>query len=350
MAMTFNQAFADLKVGDTAPKISPKQWLIGGSPKNKTKDRITVVFFCSSWNEASISLFPSLSKISKAYRKDVDVVAIDTWEAKTEDSKSEVNSMIQENRESISFSFAVDNEEADLAKYWIQAAGMIQLPALFVVDKRGKLAWFGYPQGNVSKVLDCLIANTYDYKSAQIECKRCVEIENSISKKTEQSNEFDAKVEELIGNKEYAAALALMDQQLKIQPERIREYEESKLWILLEMKSPDLIPFIKNTISDESYRDPERLNTFLWIALEIKRDLPKADYESIASISNDLLKMSPSNAMHLDTVALAKWRAGIKKEALDLQTKAVKIAEKAKHFDAVILSEMRARLKTFQTG
>ena len=107
---------------------------------------------------------PHLSDLQTKYRDDgVTVLGVDVWEDRGPAPRSEadVRSFVERRRELMAYRVAYDGKSGQMAKTWLDAAGQRSIPATFVVDKTGKLAWIGHPD-YVALVVQRVVRGTWD--------------------------------------------------------------------------------------------------------------------------------------------------------------------------------------------
>jgi hypothetical protein len=88
--------------------------------------------------------------------------------ASFEELQQKVASFVQTMGDKMDFNICMDAKDKPVFTAWMTAAGMRYIPTVFVVDKQGKIAWIGHPDGTeVDQVIEQLLAGKYDYKAAK---------------------------------------------------------------------------------------------------------------------------------------------------------------------------------------
>jgi hypothetical protein len=83
-----------------------------------------------------------VNELQKKYEKDgLIVIGQNVWEKRESDAKKLVKSMGSK----MSYRVALDTKSEDMAEKWMKAAGQDGIPAAFLVDRTGKIAWIGHP-------------------------------------------------------------------------------------------------------------------------------------------------------------------------------------------------------------
>jgi hypothetical protein len=65
-----------------------------------------------------------------------------------------------------------DGGKGRMANAWLTAAGLNGIPAAFIIDKQGKIAWIGHPMKMEATMLEAILAGKYDTKKAAEEVAR----------------------------------------------------------------------------------------------------------------------------------------------------------------------------------
>jgi len=138
-------AFADLNVGDSAPQLKIEKWLKGTSVEKFEPGRIYIVEFWGTWCTPCVANIPHLNEIAKKYPNDITIIGVADQDSKNEDKGlSEVEEFLKKNDPSIEYTVAFDGTE-ETKKLWMEASFQHGIPTVFVVDRNGKIAFFGHP-------------------------------------------------------------------------------------------------------------------------------------------------------------------------------------------------------------
>src|SRR5262249_52706893 len=69
----------------------------------------------------------------------------------------------------MSYRVALDSEDGKMAQLWMEAANQRGIPAAFVVDKGGAIAWIGHPMELKESLLEQVLQGKYDVTKAAAE-------------------------------------------------------------------------------------------------------------------------------------------------------------------------------------
>lgn len=174
------QAVTTLTIGDTAPPIHVSKWLKGKPVKQFERGKIYVVEFWATWCLPCIGNMPHLSELAGKYRDKITVTGVDVMERKNlPPGRSErfVDSMGKH----MDYNVAVDDSDF-MAGRWLAASGSRAIPAAYVVDEAGVIAWIGLPR-YLDTVLPAVINHTWNNKAAleaRQENQRLTKLDNEV--------------------------------------------------------------------------------------------------------------------------------------------------------------------------
>lgn len=156
----------DLKIGDQAPMLEATHW-VKGTPVDMAKGKgkqIYVLEFWASWCVPCRVTMPHLSELQQQYKdKNVTVIGVTTEDPGNK--LDAVKQFVEDMGEKMDFAVAFD-ETAKMDEVFMRAAGQDGIPTTFVVDRSGRLAWVGHPMDGLDKVLEEMVAGTYDIEVA----------------------------------------------------------------------------------------------------------------------------------------------------------------------------------------
>ncbi|WP_158513006.1 TlpA family protein disulfide reductase [Flavisolibacter tropicus] len=152
-----------LNIGDPAPPLRVRKWFKGLPVQQFEKGKIYVVEFWATWCRPCLASMPHLSTLAREYKDHVTFIAIDVMENKTTTLEN-IKAVVE--RMGSRMDFPVATEDSNLmATGWIEASAHEGIPATFVVNAEGKLAWFGHPK-DLPAVLPNIVNNTWNIKEA----------------------------------------------------------------------------------------------------------------------------------------------------------------------------------------
>ncbi len=137
-----------LSIGDPAPILEVHKWLKGTPVKAFEKGKVYVVECWATWCVPCIAAMPHLSELAQQYRDKVTVIGVSVWEggSKPVPDVTTLQSFVDKKGKDMDYTVAMDDPTKNkFAGTWLKAADIKGIPATFVIDREGKIAWMGHP-------------------------------------------------------------------------------------------------------------------------------------------------------------------------------------------------------------
>ena len=187
-------AFA-VKVGDQAPELQIAAWIKNGpatiaAGKGKT---IYIIEFWATGCKPCLAAMPNLHQIQEQYKNQgVTIIGIST---ETADVVRNFTA-----GKAINYKIAVDDNQKTYRRYM---SGNGNIPATFIIDKSGTVAWIGHPL-DISLPLKRIVTGKFDIK------------------KTAQRQKSYRRIQQLFAEKKYSEALQITESELKSAPDNVQ--------------------------------------------------------------------------------------------------------------------------------
>ena len=294
----------ELFIGSKAPELHIAKFVKGDSVDGFEKDQIYVVEFWATWCGPCIAAFPHLSELQAEYGEKVRFIGVNVWEGVDDPAEriKKVEAFVADQGDRMSYTVAVEDGSA-MADTWMKPAAQNGIPAAFIVDGTGHIAWIGHP-GNIEESLADVVAGKFDPTTAAQEAKDQMLLMSAF-------NMFSESVQ--TGKN--------LDDARQIANILIEKY-----------------------LSDE----PAGLNAIAWMLLTA--DSPKigeADYKvAHKAIALACEKTGWKDWSLLDTYAMAAYKTGHKDEAIKWQKKAIELTPED---NPSALKELQARLAEYRS-
>jgi thiol-disulfide isomerase/thioredoxin len=170
LALGFCGRAAALGIGDPAPKLEVKEFVKGDPVKEFEKGKIYVVEFWATWCGPCKASIPHVTELQKKH-KEVVFIGVSVWER----DQSKVAPFVKEKGKEMDYRVAIDDvgdsgkgDDGKMAKNWMTAAEQDGIPAAFIVNGEGKIAWIGHPM-EMDRPLEQIVAGKYDLARATTE-------------------------------------------------------------------------------------------------------------------------------------------------------------------------------------
>lgn len=318
----FGQA-PTLGLGDPAPKLVVKEFLKGEPVRGFEPGKTYVVEFWATWCGPCLATIPHLTELQKKYQ-DIRFIGVSIWE----DEPKEVAPFVKEMGDKMGYRVAVDAvpdgaepEAGSMAKAWMDAAGEGGIPAAFIVNGEGKIAWIGHPllmDEPLAKIAD----GSYDLKAAVAERKEALEREAKLLaiydklEKAEDDPKAMLKIldEAIAADASFEADLGIDKFQLLLgdlnDPKQAHEYGKHLAEKVLQENADALNEIAWSIVDPEAEHKPSA--PLVALALEAARKADKLE--------------KGENPFIADTLAKALFDSGDPVQALITQERAVRLA------------------------
>jgi len=328
-----------LKVGDHAPKLQTGKWVQGDPVKQFEKGKAYIVEFWATWCPPCRTSIPHLNETYQKYKdKNLVVIGQDCWEH----DESLVAPFVKKMGDKMTYRVALDDKSdgdpGKMADTWMAAAGQTGIPTAFLLDKEGMIAWIGHPMELKEQTIDAVLDGTFDVHKA------------AAAYDTQQKNQAKLQstwmgLSNAMRQKNWDEAQTKLDEAAKLLPnDQQSVLDMTRLRILFGKEDYPAAYKMAAKVSDSNQDNPTLQNELAWqIATdpEIKeRDLKLA--ETFADRAKEGSK--GKDPAVLDTLARVKFMQGRKDDAIDIQSKAVDLA------DGDMKKQLEKTLESYKRG
>ncbi len=338
LAMVAPARAADpLGIGDSAPTLAVKAFIKGEAVKGFEKGKVYVVEFWATWCGPCIAAFPHLSELQKKH-PEVTMIGVNVWE-RGKDIDDKVKEFVEKQGDKMGYRVALDTgtgDEGKMATTWLQAAEQDGIPASFIVNGDGKIAWIGHPM-QLDKPLAKVLAGDWDIAKAKAEAKKAAQAR---AKMRELSN----KVRK--AQKDPKALIEVLDAAIADDASLEQMLAAMKFTTLVKLNDLDKALAYGDRLMSDVYKDQAMgLNNVAWGLVEKPGKSPNPRLMKLAvrmaERADELLKSEDASVA--DTLGKAYFEAGELAKAVKTQERAIKLAG-----DSNDAKEMKERLEQFK--
>jgi thiol-disulfide isomerase/thioredoxin len=168
---------AAAELGMDAPPLNLAKF-VKGDAVNLAKGKgsqVYVVEFWATWCGPCRTSIPHLTELQKKY-KDQGVTIIGV----SDETAAEVEPFVKEMGSKMDYVVAVDRDRATFAAY-MEAFEQGGIPTAFVVDKAGKVVWYGHPLGGLDGVLEKVVAGKFDVAAHKREQEKAEKLQQDMN-------------------------------------------------------------------------------------------------------------------------------------------------------------------------
>lgn len=314
---------AELKLGDKAPALQVESFIKGDAISEFKAGHVYVVEFWATWCGPCIRAFPHLSELQKEHAGKVTFVGVNIWQDARPGMKYDektlpmVTTFVEGQAEKMAYTVAYDGPSKKMDKAYMKAAKQNGIPAAFIVDGNGLIAWIGFPP-EMDEPLAKIVAGTWDIEAAKQaaidEAKAGKEVEAVME--AIQASDFEKAVTlaKKIGEGKSSRASSLAIGAFTMQIKELKQYDAA-------------YAYAKGLVDGKLKDDAQALNAIAWTIVDPEEKLEKQDLAlalAAAERANTLTKDKDEQV--IDTLARVHFAKGDKAKAIELQTKAVSLA------------------------
>ena len=345
-------------LGAPAPAVITAKTVKGEPIAAFKPGKVYVVEFWATWCGPCKVSIPHLNEMSKKY-KDVSFLGVSVWETRENGTVQasdlpKVDRFVQTMGDKMSYNIAADTDKGDMAKGWLAAYGQNGIPAAFIVNQEGQIAYVDHPMSpQFEKNLQAVVAGTFDVSKARSEMdariaaqaesqKTMVEFGRAMTaarpKVTEQATHFDFEgAEQTV--QAVADAHPVKDEEGKVAPMSV---QAQILRILQASDETAYMAYVNRMVKSGTTSAPQ-LNAVAWNIVDNKK-FKNPDY-SLAAVAalQACDKSGWKDPEIMDTLALALFKSGKVSWAIEVQTKAVNLAK-----DPAEKKDLQSRLDSFK--
>jgi len=328
-----------LKIGDPAPKIQNGKWLQGEPVKDFKKGKAYLVEFWATWCGPCKVSIPHLNDIHKKYKdKELVVIGQDCWER----NDALVPPFIEKMGEKMTYRVALDdtteNEKGTMAEAWMAAAGRDGIPSAFLVNTEGVIAWIGHPMELKDKVIEDVLDGKYDVKKAAADYTQAKKNETKLRSAWQEINQAMA-------SKDWDAATAKVAEAQKLMPEEASSnLDMIRMEIAFGKKDYATAYKLASQAADGQKDNAMFQNQLAWRILT-DPSLEQRDLKLAAKLANRANDATDSkDPAIMDTLARVLFMQDKKEAAIELQAKAVELA------DGDMKADLKNTLASYKKG
>jgi thiol-disulfide isomerase/thioredoxin len=315
-----------LMVGDPAPRLEASRWLRGDPIETFAPGKVYVLDFFATWCGPCKEAMPAISALNTKHGDRASFVAFDVW-----DYQDRVPAMVAKMGDALNYAVALDRlppvpaaldnlpmwarDHGATSRNWLVASGVDGIPALFVVDGKGRVAWIGHEPAELDKVLGAVLAGSWDVGAAAKEHASRMKI-------IVEGRKLEAKLRSAEGAKDLEAYVRAADELVAFDP-LYHHYAGTRFQTtLLERKRKDeALEYARGQLATNTAHSAfgQMAYVIVFMATPAKDDLDLA--EKLALRAEELSKGErPGPASTLAKIAFLR---SDKAKAVEWQTKAV---------------------------
>ena len=251
-----------------------------------------------------------------------------------EDDEAKVKPFVEKMGDKMGYRVRMDDKSVDstgaMATTWMKAAGQSGIPASFIIDKSGKIAWIGHPM-SMDEPLAQVVAGTFD-SAAHAETQR---------KQKEAGQRLQAAMKSGDGEK----VVAVFDELAAGNPTMKSGLARNKATALYRLRDFDRGIVAARAAAELNSADAQALNDIVWAIADCD-GAPKDQVKEMLPWAEKAVELTQGeDAGILDTLARCHYEIGEMAKAVEVQEKAV-----AKAKDEEMKKELMVTLEGYKAS
>ncbi len=315
-----------LKVGDPAPKLEIQTWVKGEPVTEFRSGHVYVVEFWATWCPPCKKSIPHLTELQRTHKQTVTIIGISAKDANGE-TLDKVTKYVQSAGDSMEYTVAFDDGSKTNQAYMV-AARQRGIPAAFVVDQHGRIAWIGHPLMGLDDVLTRVVKGEFDPDRAH------------------KGDALAKEIHELIRTQRHDEAMDEIDALIALDPEKFGQYAAVKFQYLLTTKNDRPTAYAYATsVTAGPLKENARAHADIAWAILTDPDAASRKLDMALALANRAAELSErKDASILDTLARAQYETNDVPSAIATQKLAISLAK------PVDIKRMGERLATYEQG
>ncbi|RVC83063.1 TlpA family protein disulfide reductase [Mesorhizobium sp. M4A.F.Ca.ET.022.05.2.1] len=135
-----------LQMGSPAPSVKVEDWLRGEPLTNFQPGKVYIVEFWATWCGPCVAAMPHLVQLQEKYKDsglEVLGVAADEHAPTAVEARTRLDAWLTEKCSNLNYRIAFDYNTGEMNKLWGEPSFSVGIPASFVVDRDGHIAFVG---------------------------------------------------------------------------------------------------------------------------------------------------------------------------------------------------------------
>jgi len=318
-----------LMVGDMAPPVVVGEWIKGGPVDSFEEGRVYIVDFWATWCRPCLESIAHIVELQEKFKDKATVIGMNIWQPDPESVAPFVEKMGEKMPYAVATDDVPEGEEADkgkMAESWMAAAGQMGIPAVFIIDADGRVAWIGHPSG-VDEPLERIVKGVWDIDGH-------ASVHRVRMEKVAKAAPIQERLHAAMEKENWSEAVKACEELIAVDPDEFADAAMYKFQILLQQMGSSTEAYaygreiVEGVLGDKQWA----LNGVAWMIVDPEFDTDNRDLDLALKAAKRADELADGEKPEvIDTLARVYFARGDVKKAINLQKRAVKLVDEGEN-------------------
>lgn len=318
-----------LMVGDKAPPMAVGAWTKGGPVDSFEEGRVYIVDFWATWCRPCLESIAHIVELQERFKDKATVIGMNIWQPDPES----VTPFVEKMGEKMPYAVATDDvpegesaNKGKMAQSWMAAAGQMGIPAVFIIDGDGRVAWIGHPS-EVDEPLERIVKGVWDIDGHAI-------VHRTRMEKVAKAAPIQERLHAAMEKENWSEAVKACEELIAVDPDEFADAAMYKFQILLQQMGSSTEAYaygreiVEGLLGDKQWA----LNGVAWMIVDPEFDTDNRDLDLALKAAKRADELTGGEKPEvIDTLARVYFARGDVKKAINLQKRAVKLVDEGEN-------------------
>ncbi|WP_349509724.1 TlpA disulfide reductase family protein [Bradyrhizobium sp. Tv2a-2] len=211
-----------LRIGSAAPPLKVDSWLRGDPLAGFRPGKVYIVEFWATWCLPCVEVMSYFAELQEKYRaSELEVVAVAACERAptAEEARTKLDVWLTQKCPKLNYRVAFDSTHQMYGR-WMEASSTFAIPASFVVDRDGHIAFIGHPT-QLDDILPKILRGIWRTSEAKAEHEKRIADNERLARERTVTKPIYAKLQSTMKSEDWITALSVVEEGESQRPRRL---------------------------------------------------------------------------------------------------------------------------------